>query len=102
MQACGTFRLLLALVPVQSAALCVASGNEFEQGPILYSQSKPANRVSRLFEDSAAGERKLTYEENCGYLRSLLTELNVPVSNLRATLPPARPQRKPRLPTSAD
>ena len=41
MQACGTSRLLLALVLVHSAALCVARGQEFEQEPILYSQSQP-------------------------------------------------------------
>jgi hypothetical protein len=81
MQADGTLRLLLALVLVDSAALCVARGQEFEQEPILYSQSRPDNRVSRLFEEIAAGEKKLNYEENCGYLRSLLTELDVPVSS---------------------
>ena len=56
MQACGTSRLLLALVLVHSAALCVARGQEFEQEPILYSKSKPDNRVSRLFEDITAGD----------------------------------------------
>jgi len=81
MQAYGTSRLLLALALVHSAALGMARGQEFEQEPILYSQSEADNRVSRLFEQIASGEKKLTYEENCGYLRSLLAELDVPISS---------------------
>jgi hypothetical protein len=54
---------------------------EFEQEPILYSQSQPDNRVSRLFEQIAAGQTKLTHEEHFGYLRSLLAELEVPISS---------------------
>ncbi len=58
-----------------------AWGQEFEQAPILYSQTPPSNRVSRLIDQIKAGEKKLAYEEHFGYLRSLLKELDVPVSS---------------------
>ena len=59
----------------------MAGGQEFEQEPIFYSRSQPANRVSRLLDKIAAGEKPLAHEEQLGYLRSLLAELDVPVSS---------------------
>src|SRR5262245_20051015 len=56
-------------------------GQEFEQAPILYSQSAPNNRVSRLIDQIKSGQKQLAYEEHFGYLRSLLKELEVPVSS---------------------
>jgi hypothetical protein len=63
------------------AAVQVARGQEFEQEPIRYSRSQPANRVSRLLDQIAAGEKSLPHEEGLGYLRALLRELEVPVSS---------------------
>jgi len=64
-----------------SAVVWQAAGQEFEQEPIRYSQSQPDNLVSRLIERVKAGETKLAYEEHFGYLRSLLTELDVPIQS---------------------
>lgn len=58
-----------------------AFAQEFEQEPIRYSQAKPDNRVSRLIDSVAAGETKLKHEEHFGYLRSLLSALDVPTDS---------------------
>jgi hypothetical protein len=58
-----------------------AIAQEFEQEPIRYSRTQPANCVSRLIERIDAGEASLNHEEHFGYLRSLLAELNVPASS---------------------
>src|SRR5262249_48380307 len=57
------------------------TGQEFEQEPIRYSNAEPCNRVSQLIESIKAGKARLAHEEHFGYLRSLLTELDVPVSS---------------------
>jgi hypothetical protein len=75
------FRFLFRLALVFTAVPCVAGGQEFEQEPIFYSRSQPANRASRLLEQLATGEKPLAHEEQLGYLRSLLQALDVPVSS---------------------
>jgi hypothetical protein len=78
-------RLQLTIYAFLAIGCCAASGQaiaqDFEQEPIRYSQSEPNNRVSRLIERLGAGEVELAHEEHFGYLRSLLTELDVPVSS---------------------
>jgi hypothetical protein len=74
-------RFLFVLGLVITAAPPVARGQEFEQEPILYSKSQPQNRVSKLLEELEAGSKKLDYSEDRGYLPSLLTALDVPVSS---------------------
>jgi len=78
-------RLLTTLTLILAAALAgvprPATAQDFEQPPIRYSQLQPDNRVSRLLEKISAGEKKLEYEDHYGYLRSLLTALDVPVSS---------------------
>jgi hypothetical protein len=69
--------LILGLV----AAVEPAWSQEFEQEPIHYSQSRPENRVSRLIDHVAAGDKVLAYDERFGYLSSLLAALDVPVSS---------------------
>ena len=64
---------LLAAVP--------AAAQDFEQAPILYSQRQPNNRVSKLIDRVKSGQTKLAFDEQTGYLRSLLKELDVPVSS---------------------
>jgi hypothetical protein len=58
-----------------------AVAQDFEQAPILYSQARPDNRVSHLIDRVKTGQTKLAYDEQTGYLRSLLKELQVPVSS---------------------
>ena len=77
-------RFALAVRCAMIAALAVVSsarGQDWEQEPIRYSQAQPENRVSRLFERVASGEVELAHEQHFGYLRSLLKELDVPVSS---------------------
>lgn len=59
----------------------VAVGQEIEQAPILYSKSTPKNVVTELQTRIAEGKTKLQFEPGYGYLRSLLHELNVPISS---------------------
>src|SRR4051812_28474619 len=65
--------------------LCCITGQllaqEFEQEPIRYSQSQPANRISRLIGQLNAGKTKLGHDGQFGYLRSLLAELEVPIES---------------------
>jgi hypothetical protein len=74
--------LQLAAIFLGGVLVAATSGaQEFEQAPIHYSQSQPDNCVSQLVGQVEAGQKKLSFEENFGYLRSLLAELNVPVSS---------------------
>lgn len=54
---------------------------EYEHEPILYGKTEPRNRVSQLVERIKAGKVQLQHEPHFGYLRSLLTELEVPTSS---------------------
>jgi hypothetical protein len=54
---------------------------DLDRDPINYSTAEPHNAVERLQASLDAGQTKLTFEEGTGYLRSLLRELNVPVSS---------------------
>jgi hypothetical protein len=58
-----------------------ALGQEFEREPILYSQSQPDNRVSRLFAEITAGKKQLEFAGEQGYLPALLAALDVPASS---------------------
>jgi hypothetical protein len=51
---------------------------DFEQEPIRYSEAQPDNCVSRLIERLKSGDVQLPFDEQFGYLRSLLAALNVP------------------------
>ncbi len=55
--------------------------DEFEKEPILYSQSKPQNRVSVLQERLSQGELEMPYSKEMGYLPALLKALDVPVES---------------------
>src|SRR5581483_6886750 len=72
---------LLAIIACFGGFGARASAQEFEQEPILYSQSTPDNRVSRLAERIKAGELQLAHDKQFGYLPSLLAALHVPVES---------------------
>ncbi len=63
--------------------LAAAAGraSDIEREPINYSSAPTKNPVSRLEQRIASGQAKLTYDDKVGYLRSLLRELNVPISS---------------------
>ncbi len=54
---------------------------DFEQPPIAYMESSPDDPVSRLQERIQAGELQLAYDEQTGYLKSVLEALAVPISS---------------------
>jgi len=58
-----------------------ARGADIEREPINYGQAAVNNAVARLQQRIDAGQVKIAYEDRVGYLRSLLRELNVPVSS---------------------
>jgi hypothetical protein len=77
--------------PLHPAARCTlvllaalaapALAQDFDQAPIRYSTASADNVASRLQDRLEAGEASLTYEDGTGYLRSLLQELDVPLSS---------------------
>jgi hypothetical protein len=77
----GKLSLVVILTLTLGLAPAQAQADEFDEAPILYSDSQPNNRVSRCFDAIEAGHTKLTYEEGTGYLRSLLAALEVPESS---------------------
>ena len=65
--------LLTAAIP--------ASATDLNLPPINYEKATPDNAVSRLQAELAAGKRKLTHEDERGYLKSTLDALKIPVSS---------------------
>jgi hypothetical protein len=68
---------LAAMVCCWATWAPTARAEDYEREPILYGKSQPDNRVSRLIERLQAGTANLHHEPHFGYLRSLLTELEV-------------------------
>lgn len=59
----------------------IANDAEYEHEAIGYSTATPHNAVSRLQERIAQGDAKLNYDNETGWLRSLLEELDVDASS---------------------
>lgn len=77
-----TRTLSVLLVMASSlAALDLGKAEEFEREPIEYSKRSGENRVTRLMAELQTGKRALKHEPGMGYLRSLLSELQVPESS---------------------
>ncbi len=55
--------------------------DEFEREPILYSESTPDNRISRLQQKLDSGEVLLKHDGDKSYVSSLLKALEVPVAS---------------------
>ncbi len=53
----------------------------FEREPIRYSESKPNDSIAKLTMQLESGKMRLRWDQNHGYLRSLLTALQVPQSS---------------------
>jgi hypothetical protein len=66
---------------VAALAAPVARATDIEGAPINYGKAAANNTVARLQQRIDAGQVKLAYEDRVGYLRSLLRELNVPISS---------------------
>lgn len=71
----------LMLAIVAALATQTLPAQDFEQEPIRYSQAEPSNCVSRLIDQLKSCDAKLEFDEQFGYLRSLLTALDVPTTS---------------------
>jgi len=76
--------VLSAAIVIMTSAAFVCAGSrcrgqdDFEAAPILYSQTAPANRITQLQQSLQEGQVSLQHEAGTGYLRSLLTALQIP------------------------
>ena len=70
--------LLLAVASRQPAVWAQA---EFEGDPINYLTGTPDDAVSRLQKQIESDKTRLQFEPEHGYLKSLLTHLNIPLSS---------------------
>ncbi len=80
MRVFGILNFAIAALPfLLAGSLC--ADDEFESAPVLYSQSTPDNRISRLQQRLDQGELTLTHEGEKSYLPSLLKALDIPVES---------------------
>ncbi|MBX9655688.1 hypothetical protein K2Y11_18895 [bacterium] len=61
--------------------LTAHADDDFEQPPIEYSKSEPCNVISELQQKIDRGDERLTFDNDRGYLPSLLKLLGVPVES---------------------
>ncbi len=71
-----TFLTLLGLLVAASAR-----GDDFDRPPINYSSTDPTDAIARLQKRLDAGEVKLKFEDEHGYLPAVLKALDVPASS---------------------
>ena len=82
MPMCNRFLIgLLLLVPSVALAAAAAAQLDFEKTPINYSQATPTDRVYAFGQQLSSGQAELTWDSDHGYLRSILQQLDIPVSS---------------------
>lgn len=64
-----------------TAGTAAAQVPDFEREPINYKSAKDDNAVAELREKLHAGQVKLPFDDDHGYLKAMLKELDVPVSS---------------------
>jgi hypothetical protein len=69
------------VLAVLFAAPCTGAADDFEREPINYSEATPANAITRLQKRLDTRQARLSFDDEQGYLRSLLKELGVPKSS---------------------
>ena len=70
------------LVVLLLAPLAARAVDDFEKEPIQYSDSTPVNAITPSLQSRLeSGKAKLSHDSKVGYLRSVVRELNVPVSS---------------------
>jgi hypothetical protein len=70
-----------AALAVLLGCTAVLRADDFDRPPINYSSAKPDNFVTRLQKQIDAGQVKLPFADEFGYLPAVLKELNVPRSS---------------------
>lgn len=85
---CSPFRLLILATAAFVIAVTASTGlaerqlpSAAEQEAIAYSASTPTDPIAQLQQRIAAGEVELDFDEQHGYLSSLLSYLEIPVSS---------------------
>ncbi|MEO1530255.1 MAG: hypothetical protein AAFX06_33100 [Planctomycetota bacterium] len=68
--------LSIALLPIVGL-----TQSDINQPPISYESTKGDNPITRLFDGVRAGETTLSYRYRDGHLKSILSELGIPVSS---------------------
>jgi hypothetical protein len=77
----STYFLSIALALLAVVNSIELHAQDFEREPINYATATPDNPISRLQARLDEGTSQLKFEEGPGYLKSLLAELQVPVSS---------------------
>ena len=72
---------LVAALCLAFAALPAGAADAFEEAPVAYSRTEPANVVADLAARLTTGDAALAFDGSTGYLRSVLEALAVPVSS---------------------
>lgn len=75
------FLIVAVVVGLCSSDVLFAQNTTFEGPPIDYHKTEVNDPVAKLAKRIKAGEVKLEYEANTGYLRSLLALLEIPESS---------------------
>jgi len=60
---------------------CAFAQLQYERDPILYSKTEPADAITKLRQRLETGQTTLNWDQNHGWLPSLLQELRIPVSS---------------------
>lgn len=75
------FRYAISAILIVIVAAPAWAADQFARPPINYRDSVPENCISRLQSGLDSGTKKLTYDADYGYLKSVLTSLSVPVES---------------------
>ena len=83
-KAINVAQIMLFLVLFAASGLLPAiawAQPDFERDPIRYSKTEPTDVVHQLGQQLAGGKKSLKWDAEHGYLKSLLAELDIPVSS---------------------
>jgi hypothetical protein len=69
------------IILLLTAVMILHAEDRFESAPVNYSKVKPDNAISRLQKEIDLGNKKLSFEQGTGYLRSVLKSLGIPVES---------------------
>jgi len=83
-------RIFLALLLISGVAVGAVASDD---PPISYSTATPVNRLTRLQQELQNGHQRLVFDESQGYLKSLLSALDIPISSQVLSFSKASKQR---------
>ncbi len=73
--------LALLFLCLLAPATLVTAQTKYENAPISYSESEPTDKVFQLSKALADGSKELVWDQQHGYLKSLLNNLEIPESS---------------------